>query len=836
MTRNNFNTFFFSIIIPSVLAIGLFIISIFWIILPAFEKNMMDKKMEMISELTNTAWSLLDEYHQEFLNNKLSKKEAQKIAALRISRMRYGNEYKDYFWIIDMQPKMIMHPYRNDLIDVDLSNYKDPNGKKLFVEATMIINDHNDGYINYMWQWKDDSTRIVPKLSYVKGFKPWGWIVGTGIYLEDVKEEINNLEKRLIKISLIIIIIITIILSFIIRQSHFIEKKRKDAEDKLKLSRIKYKSLVEASTEGTLMIINKDIIFSNIKFSELIGYESAKIQLLKFEDIFNISWDNVISLFKDPKRSVSIETQLNCNNNKSKDVIISVSKIKYADDKGYIIIIKEITTKQQIKKEEELLSQELKTSLLLMNQPIKPYIKDILKCSVDTAIKDAAKLMTRKKRDIIFIYKDDEIIGIVSNSDLKNRVIVDNLNYQKPIMDIMSSPVISININSLLYEAISVLNKHNISYLGIKNNDDKITGVLDSKSIFNIQYNVINNIINEIYEAEEVEELKIILLKLPILVNALLETGSKTHHITSIITSFSDSITKRIIDLTIEDLGKPPCKFAFMVMGSEGRMEQTLFTDQDNAIVFEDQKTNELDKIYSYFQKLGQTISDNLHIVGYNYCKGDIMAKNPKWTQPLSIWKEYFSNWINESDPKSILDASIFFDFRCVYGNQTIVNNLHEHVNQAIDHQSVFFYHLASSITKYKSPLGIFGNIIGNIQSTDQINLDIKKILLPIVGFIRLYALYNKLTETNTLMRLKQLYQKKIIQKSMNDELIQSYDFLMHHRLKSQSINILENNAPDNNININQITQIEISVFKKIFDEIGNLQTKLNFDFKGTMN
>ena len=132
--------------------------------------------------------------------------------------------------------------------DADLSYYEDSRGKLLFVEATKIVNEQGGGFIDYMWQWKDDSTRIVPKLSYVKGFEPWGWIIGTGIYLEDVRSEISTLKHRLLRITLIFTVLIGGILAFIIRQSLGIENRRSTAEKKLRLSRLKYKSLVEAST------------------------------------------------------------------------------------------------------------------------------------------------------------------------------------------------------------------------------------------------------------------------------------------------------------------------------------------------------------------------------------------------------------------------------------------------------------------------------------------------------------------------------------------------------------------------------------------------------------
>ncbi|MCK5705132.1 MAG: CBS domain-containing protein, partial [Cyclobacteriaceae bacterium] len=413
------------------------------------------------------------------------------------------------------------------------------------------------------------------------------------------------------------------------------------------------------------------------------------------------------------------------------------------------------TQQNQIEKEAEHLSQELQTSLLLMNQPIGHFVIDILKCSIDTSIYDAALLMTRKKRNVLFIQKDNEIIGVINNSDFKKRVLAENLPTQKPVMEIMTAPVISISKNALLYEAILLLNSKSISHLAVKNEEDIIEGVISVEDITGIQRNCLSYLIKEIEVAEDVEHLLKIHQRVPVLVNALIESGDKTQNITRIITSVSDAIVYRIISLAIEDFGKPPCDFAFMIMGSEGRMEQTMSTDQDNAIVFENQESDKLNKAYNYFQKLGSQVNHNLNEVGYKLCDGEIMAKNPKWTQPISIWKGYFSEWINTSDPQSIMDACIFFDFRCVFGNSSLLTDLRNHVNQALDNKSVFFYHLAQSVVKYKPPLSIFGKIIGKNHSGDHVNLDIKKIIFPIIGFIRLYALNNKLAETNTLSRLK---------------------------------------------------------------------------------
>ena len=191
------------ILLPTIIGTVLFISSVILVIIPVLRTNMMDSKKEMIKELTASAISLIEKNASLERNGVLSREEAQKKAVTEIEAMRYGSENKDYFWITDMHPRMIMHPYRQDLKGQDLSDYKDKedkSGKRLFVEFVNVVKAQKEGYVEYLWQWKDDQTRVVPKLSFVKGIPEWGWIIGTGVYINDVEEEISALTENILMI------------------------------------------------------------------------------------------------------------------------------------------------------------------------------------------------------------------------------------------------------------------------------------------------------------------------------------------------------------------------------------------------------------------------------------------------------------------------------------------------------------------------------------------------------------------------------------------------------------------------------------------------------------
>lgn len=213
----------------------------------------MIRKKEMIKELTYTAISMLDDYQEDIISGRYTIKEAQERASKKIRSMRYGRDKKDYFWITDMHPVMIMHPYRLDLEGEHLKNYKDPEGVKLFVDAAEIVKSQGEGYIHYIWQWKDDPNLLVPKISFVKGFDDWGWIIGTGVYLNDIEEEINKLRKRELNIVLFIALMTLIFLSSIIIYSVKLEHKRRKIQETLIESEEKFRNIFHNSNDSIII-------------------------------------------------------------------------------------------------------------------------------------------------------------------------------------------------------------------------------------------------------------------------------------------------------------------------------------------------------------------------------------------------------------------------------------------------------------------------------------------------------------------------------------------------------------------------------------------------------
>jgi len=956
-------SFALRIFLPTLIAIGLFLSAIWGIILPSFEQTLLERKREMIRELTNSAVSILASYERDEQNGLLTREEAQALAITRIEALRYGAESKDYFWIQDMQPRMIMHPYRSDLNGQELDSFTDPRGVAIFVEFADLVRREGEGYIDYVWQWKDDPQRLEPKESYVKGFEPWGWIIGTGIYTDDVNLEIAAIERSLVNTSLAISGAIILLLVFVLQQSLRIERARQEVVDTLRESTERYHTLIEATTEGTLLILDDRCRYANPTFLDMLGYTARQLEFLELADLLpreadnEAVWERFQNADMEQAAGEALEGCLTRRDGSLVECILTVNPILFAGQRGFILLAKDITrqslalengelnsaagsvsigifraraarrgifleinsagrallshlspaetsqpaladffpdsaeyekffqsllvdekienhillveagdavgrfislsahlvrdehkhpayidgsledvtTVHRHEAEREALIEKLQTSLLFLHEPIANLGRDVVTCPMDTSVKKLSMLMTARNVTAALVASENSaIIGIVTDHDLRARVLAENINLNDPIHTVMSAPLIKISEDALIYEALMRMEEKGVLHLAVEDRGGQIVSVVDNKSLIQFQRYGPIVLSREISRAKSPDEVAHSSGRTSLLVRTLMDSSARPRHVTNMLASICDAATERLIQLAVDELGEPPAPFAFIAMGSEGRQEQTLVTDQDNGIIFSPSADADPKQAGEYFLQLGQRVCDGLNQAGYPYCRGGVMASNPRWCRSLPDWLSGFDEWVQKSEEQEVIDLSIFFDFRTVYGEAALTSELRQHIHKALLDTPSFLHHLAQNALMFKPPIRLPGNIYlsgGATEHAGEINL--KDAMMPMVSFARLYALRHQVNQTHTLKRIEALAERNVILPSSRDEIIASYDFLMQLRLQTQIDAVQSGRSPQNVIQPGKLGYIQQELLKQAFTQIAAVQKKVSYDFLG---
>ncbi len=476
-------------------------------------------------------------------------------------------------------------------------------------------------------------------------------------------------------------------------------------------------------------------------------------------------------------------------------------------------------------------------SLQMLNLPVQHICnRDAVVGTSDMTVQQVALRMEQENSSYLMLLSSDpQHSGIITESDLTRKVIAAGCDINSPAKDVMSVPLCTITEDAMVFEALMKMMKHNVKHIAVDNGANQIIGVLSNRELISAQGESPLILLSEIANAESFNQVFEQHQRLPGIIRGLINRGAVARNINRVITTVSDAILKKVMELTLAEMEPPPTNFAFIIMGSEGRCEQTLKTDQDNAIIFDDVTEAEFPAVSHYFLELGTQVCKRLNQVGYSYCQGGIMAQNPKWCQPLNVWMKYFLKWIHTSEPEDLLHSSIFFDFRFGYGDSYLVEALRDHLFGVIRQWQGFLSFIVENAMYFKPPLGIFRNFIVESKGEHRDSLNLKKAMTPIVDFARIYALRNGIHATNTLERLQQLHMKKVLSLQQYQELEKAYSFLMQLRIVRQlTATIEQQKPPDNFINPKHMPRIEQIMLKEIFKRIGSFQTKMSFEYTGT--
>lgn len=463
---------------------------------------------------------------------------------------------------------------------------------------------------------------------------------------------------------------------------------------------------------------------------------------------------------------------------------------------------------------------------ILFTTPVEDIAtKNVITVSENTSIKDAARIMCEHSISSIIIINSQGIpVGIITDKDLRKKVIASARNVDGPVKDIMSYPIIKIDAKDFCFEAVVRMLKYNIHHLLVIKNG-KIDGIITNHDIMMLQGFSPVTIVRDLEIQQTVEGLMNASKQVNIIVGNLISQGAKASNITRIITEINDRIVKKIIQFAEREFGQPPVPYCWLALGSEGRKEQTFKTDQDNALIYADPPPSEHEAANKYFLEFTAYIKENLLKCGFPPCPGDVMASNPKWCQPLKIWKKYFSQWIYTPKGENINLSNIFFDFRGIYGDLSLEENLKDYLLGIVKEQKVFLGYLANLAVRNKPPLGFFKTFVveKSGEHKDKLNLKIKGIA-PIVDIIRLFSLEKGVRETSTLERIEVLKGKHTVVRDYADEIIYAFEFLMLLRMRYQYEQVLKGNMPNNFIDPESLSNLEKKLLKDTFQLISKLQ------------
>jgi len=335
----------------------------------------------------------------------------------------------------------------------------------------------------------------------------------------------------------------------------------------------------------------------------------------------------------------------------------------------------------------------------------------------------------------------------------------------------------------------------------------------------------------DVRKAETLQELTKISERLPELQFQLANSSATALHIGEAISSITDSITVRLIEMAEAELGPAPVPYVWMCGGSQARREQTSHSDQDNALLISDEMKPEHE---AYFEALAKMVTDGLNACNFIYCPGDAMASNPKWRQPLKIWKRYFNTWVNKPDPMALMLSSIFFDLRPVHGDIELFKELQGEILEKTRGHGIFTAYMSANALQHRPPLGFFRTFVLIHDGAHDDTFDIKhRGIVPITDIARVFALDRGLTPVNTTERLLAAAETPILSREMGENLVDALEFIASMRINHQAEQIRNGQPPDNYLPPDELSDLERRHLKDAFRVIQDMQETLDSRYQG---
>jgi CBS domain-containing protein len=442
-----------------------------------------------------------------------------------------------------------------------------------------------------------------------------------------------------------------------------------------------------------------------------------------------------------------------------------------------------------------------------------------------------AAMVKAKVGSVIVADADDKPLGIFTQSDALRRVVVPGHEPGAPIAEVMTAPPATISSHATAYDAMLAMAMHRIRHLVIVDAEDKIAGVVSERDLFAMQRIGLRNVRKVIEGAANIDELARAAGDVRRLCLNMLAQGVNAEKLTQFISGLNDSLTRRVIEIAQDSHDLAGLDWAWLAFGSEGRDEQTFSTDQDNGIIFAVPAGGDGEALRQRFLAFAREVNEGLARCGFPLCKGNIMASNPSWCLSREEWRECFSKWIRAPEPEALLNATIFFDFRSLFGDETLARELRQWLLAQTGDAKMFLRFMAENAVKATPPLGMIRDFTFDNNPDFPHTLDLKAFgARPFVDAARIIALAHNIPHSSTVERLRSAAAQQRLGGDDINAMIEGFFIIQQLRLRNQRAGT----APggENRIDPDKLNALDRNMLKEAFKQAKRLQSRLQLEYR----
>jgi len=440
------------------------------------------------------------------------------------------------------------------------------------------------------------------------------------------------------------------------------------------------------------------------------------------------------------------------------------------------------------------------------------------------SIRETATKMVAERVSAMLITEGGRMTGIVTDRDLRSRVVAEEFPLDRPVAEIMTPDPISLDAESHAYEAALVMMHNVIHHLPITD-EDELLGMVARSDFMRLETEHPLYLVSDIGRQESVQGLVETCSRLPGLIAGQIDGDIAAEQLGKFITAITDSVTRQLIRIARDELGPPPCRYAWIALGSQARHEQSAVSDQDNALVLEDGAGDEAG---AYFERLARIVNDGLDACGWVHCPGGVMAINPRWRVTISRWKDHFTHWITVPEEKALMHANIFFDLRAVDGDAELVEEIKESIRETARKNELFLALMAKNAMNFQPPLGFFRQFVLEKSGEHKNTLNLKLHgIIPIVETARIRSLAAGEMRVSTRNRLRAAARQGELTPADAESLIDALDFIEKLRLEHQSRQMSAGEKPDNHLSPSELSPLARQNLKAAFSQIRTSQAAL---------